>query len=102
MEEAVFFHKDTRTLILTDLIENFDPGVFNWWQRPLARFTGILRPDGRTPIDWRSSFFFGKGKARRCYEILEGWQPENIIISHGDCIYGHGTKFLRRSFSWLR
>lgn len=25
MQEVVFFHNDTRTLILTDLIENFDP-----------------------------------------------------------------------------
>lgn len=102
MQEAVFYHIASRTLILTDLIENFDPKAFNWWQLPLAKLTGILAPMGKTPVDWRSSFFLGRRKAQECYRIMEGWRPENIIISHGICIFGNGTEFLKKSFAWLR
>ena len=102
MEEVVFFHLSSRTLILTDLIENFEPAVFNWWQKPFARATGILAPNGKTPIDWRASFVFGKKKARAALDKMLQWQPANIVISHGECVFGNGKEFLERSFSWLR
>ncbi len=102
MEEAVFFHRASRTLILTDLIENFDPATLTGWQRLLARFAGILAPEGRTPIDWRVSFRFGdRDRARAALQILLDWRPENIILSHGRCIFGGGTAFLAKSFAWL-
>ena len=36
MEEVVFFHRPSATLIVTDLIENFAPASLNFWQRGLA------------------------------------------------------------------
>lgn len=30
MEEVVFFHRNSKTLILADLIENFNPESFSW------------------------------------------------------------------------
>jgi hypothetical protein len=44
MKEVVFLYKPSRTLILTDSIENVDPRTLNWWQTRLARFAGILSP----------------------------------------------------------
>jgi len=102
MEEVVFYHQLSKTLILTDLIENFDPLTLNRWQRVLARFAGILHPNGKMPIDWRVSFLFGdKSKARKSLDTMLSWAPENIILSHGECVFGNGTEFLRSSFSWL-
>jgi hypothetical protein len=102
MEEVVFFHASSKTLILTDLIENFSPTAFNWWQKPIAWFTGILSPNGKTPIDWRLSFLFGKAKARVALDKMVAWKPANIIISHGECIIGNGSEFLIKSFRWLK
>ena len=101
MEEVVFFHRESKTLILTDLIENFKPESFNGWQRLLAKLAGILSPNGKTPIDWKLSFVFGKKEAMKSLSILMNWQPENIILSHGECIFGDGLKFLKKSFSWV-
>jgi hypothetical protein len=102
MEEAVFFHRPSRTLILTDLIENFDPDTLNLWQRGLAGFAGILAPHGKTPIDWRATFHLGdKALAREALQTMLAWEPENIILSHGRCIRGEGRAFLTESFSWL-
>ena len=102
MEEVVFFHVNSKTLILTDLIENFSPSTFNWWQKPIARLSGILSPHGKTPIDWRLSFLFGKKKARIAFNKMLGWEPDNIIISHGEYIIGNGYEFLNKSFRWLK
>ncbi|MGY6277272.1 DUF4336 domain-containing protein [Methylomonas sp. MgM2] len=102
MEEVVFFHKESKTLILADLIENFDPQVFSPWQHFVAKLTGILAPNGKTPVDWRLSFMFGKKRAREALAIMLAWEPENIVIAHGMCIFGNGTEFLDRSFSWLK
>ncbi|QSX38612.1 DUF4336 domain-containing protein [Shewanella sedimentimangrovi] len=101
MQEAVFFHHPSKTLILTDLIENFPPEHFKSWQRPLARITGILAPNGRTPLDWRLSFSTRKAEARDCLGQMLAWAPEKIVLAHGLCIEKDGSHFLRRSFDWL-
>ncbi|PID64410.1 MAG: hypothetical protein CR962_01560, partial [Gammaproteobacteria bacterium] len=101
MQEVVFYHKSSKTLILTDLIENFNPQSLNGWQRLATKMAGILSPNGKTPIDWRISMMFGKKEAKDSFAIIDSWQPENIIIAHGECIIGGGHDFLRKSFSWL-
>jgi len=103
MEEVVFFHNLSNTLILTDLIENFNPGVLSWSQRALAKFAGILYPNGKTPIDWRFTFLVGSRRnARESLAQILGWKPVNIVLSHGECVFGDGTDFLKSSFSWLQ
>ena len=67
----------------------------------LARFTGILSPQGKTPVDWRLSFTFGKKETRKSLSIIMGWKPDNIVISHGECIWENGVEFLKKSFSWV-
>jgi hypothetical protein len=102
MVEAVFFHKASRTLILTDLVENIDAETLNRWQRLVARWAGILAPNGKMPLDWRLSFRLGdQAQARAKLARMLSWQPENIILSHGRCILGGGTAFMTKSFSWL-
>lgn len=101
MQEVVFFHKPSKTLIVADLIENFKPESLNAWQKIVARMAGILAPNGKTPADWRLSFIFGKAQARRSLATLLEWQPENIILAHGECIFGNALNFLKKSFSWV-
>ncbi len=102
MEEVVFYHMLSKTLVLTDLIENFNPSTLNWWQKNLACFAGILYPNGKMPIDWRVSFLFGsKKKARKSLNTIMSWDAENIIVSHGECVFGSGNEFLKNSFNWL-
>ena len=102
MEEIVFYHKVSRTLILTDLIENLDPQTLNWWQRGLARLAGILYPHGKTPLDWRLTFQLGsKEQARASFSSIMDWDIENVILSHGKCVFGCGREFVSKSFSWL-
>lgn len=102
LEEVVFFHKQSRTLILTDLIENFEPKrTSNIFLRNLYKLAGIAYPDGKTPIDLRMTFAGQKDQARECYKRMLSWQPEKIILAHGHWYDQNGTEELERAFRWL-
>ncbi len=102
MQECVFFHKSSQTLIVTDLIENFSGKNFNRWQKILAKMTGILAPNGKMPLDWRLSFIFKKTQAQQCLEKILLWQPQQLIMSHGVIVTDNATDFLTKAFSWLK
>ncbi|BEU03656.1 hypothetical protein OAG1_24560 [Agarivorans sp. OAG1] len=101
MQECIFYHPSSGVLIVTDLLENFNPAGFNWWQRLLARMTGIVAPNGKMPLDWRLSFMFGKAKARQHLTQILNWQANTLVMSHGEIIHEDATNFLKRSFRWL-
>lgn len=100
MDEVVFFHKPSKTLILADLIENFDPSWFQGWRGWIARLAGIVAPSGKAPIDFRLSFFGRRKKTKSCVERMMAWQPRHIIIAHGHCFKDNGMDELKRAFAW--
>lgn len=101
MEECVFFHKASGTLIVTDLVENFSGHSFNYWQRLVAKGVGILAPNGKTPLDWRLSFMFGKRDARTHLDRLLSWDTKALVMAHGEIVTENTDEFLARSFKWL-
>ncbi len=101
MEECVFFHKASGTLIVTDLVENFSGHSFNYWQRLAAKGAGILAPNGKTPLDWRLSFMFGKRDAHTHLDRLLSWDTKALVMAHGEIVTENTDEFLARSFKWL-
>ena len=74
MTETVFFHHRTRTLVLTDLIENFEPGrTSSRLMRWLTRIGGVRDPDGGMPRDMRLSFRQHKAGLRFAIERMIAW-----------------------------
>lgn len=101
MTEMVFFHKASRTLILTDLIENFEPGKLPLLQRWLTWLGGVQHPDGQMPRDMRLTFRRERRQLREAVETMLAWQPERIILAHGRWYARDGAAELRRAFRWL-
>ena len=99
--EAVFFHRQSKTLILTDLIENFEPGKTAWWLRPIIRLVGIADPDGQMPKDMRATFRDNPSQLRAAVEQMISWQPERIILAHGRWYETGGEDELRRAFRFV-
>ncbi|MCB1405773.1 MAG: DUF4336 domain-containing protein [Rhodobacteraceae bacterium] len=99
--EAVFLHRSSRTLILTDLIENFESAHLPAWMLPLAWMAGILDPDGKAPVDMRWSFRHGRDRARAAIQGLLAWHPERVILAHGRWYDRDGEAELRRAFRWV-
>ena len=104
MDEIVFCHRASRTVIIADLIENFSEGFlrqyWSWWQRPLARLDGITTHSARAPLEWRLSFF-DRAPARAARDKMLAWNAERVVMAHGEWQPSNGRAFLARSFSWL-
>jgi hypothetical protein len=102
MTEFVFFHRASRTLVLTDLIENFEPHKLGYGpMRWLAWLGGVLDPDGGMPRDMRLTFRTHRATLRADVETMIAWAPERIILAHGRWYERDGTIELRRAFRWL-
>jgi hypothetical protein len=99
--EVVFFHRASRTLILTDLIENFEPKNVPCCFRPLVALAGTQDPDGKAPLDMRWSFRGGRATLRATVEELISWAPERVIVAHGRWYERDGVAELRRAFRWV-
>ena len=101
MTEVEFFHRPSRTLVLTDLIENFEAARLGPGARLLAWFGGVLDPDGAMPRDMRFTFSRNKAEVRAAVETMIGWQPERIVLAHGRWYDKDAVAELRRAFRWL-
>lgn len=67
IDEAVFFHRPSRSLILTDLVQNYDREKLQGaWLLLLMRLGGVMSPHGTTPRDLRlTSWGAGAGSCAR-------------------------------------
>jgi hypothetical protein len=99
-KETVFLHRASRTLILTDLIENLEPRRLPVWLGVLARVGGVADPDGKAPPHLRAAFL-DRRALRASVERLIGWAPERVVIAHGRIYEANGTAELRRAFRWV-
>lgn len=101
VSEAVFFHRTSRTVILTDLIENFEPArIHNRLFRLLIRFAGVAHPKGGTPIDMRWTFWPRRRAISDAMTIILGWDCERVVMAHGLPYTSGGNAELRRAFQW--
>lgn len=104
MDEIVFFHRASRTVIVADLIEAFSDRFlrehWSWWQRPLAAIGEIVAEKARAPLDWRLSFV-NRAPARAARTKALSWQCERVIMAHGEWQRSDGHAFLARSLDWL-
>jgi len=101
MDEVVFFHRKSSTLILADLIENFEPAKVSKYFCWLIKLAGSASPDGKAPLDLRLTFWGRKAQARSCLKRMFQWEPRKIILSHGRWYQDNGTAELHRAFRWL-
>lgn len=100
MNEIVFFHRASRTALFADLIENFRPDWFTGWRGVLARLDGIVMPNPGAPREWRLSFTNRKVAQAALARIL-AWQPEQVVMAHGEIVRSGGACFVRNAFRWL-
>ena len=102
LTEVEFFHYRSRTLILTDLIENFEPGKLDSaFARWLTRIGGTQDPHGQMPRDMRLTFARQRKALRAAVRQMIEWDPERVILAHGRWYTAQGAAELRRAFRWL-
>ena len=102
LTEAVFFHVATRTLVITDLIQNYErEKIASPFFRFMSRLSGAVDPDGKMPFDLRSTFFMHRRQMAGAVRTMISWQPRRIIIAHGRWYGENAVAELKRAFRWL-
>jgi hypothetical protein len=99
--EVDFFHKPSRTLVMTDLVQNFEPHKMPTGMRIFTAISGVTAPNGGTPRYLRLVVLPKRAQARAAAERMLAWQPERVIFSHGRWFERDGTAALKRALSWL-
>jgi hypothetical protein len=100
MEEAVFFHRRSRTLIVTDLIINLDAQRLPLSWACFAHVDRILAPSGEVPRTFRATIRKPEA-ARQSLARMRAWEPERLLMAHGLPVERDAVAFLDRAFRWL-
>lgn len=98
LQETVFFHKASQTLICCDLLLNVQ-NTKNWWTKVYLKLSNV---DGKIGVSKVIKMVFkNKSQARQSMDRILKWDFQRIIISHGNIISTNGNAILRENYAWL-
>jgi len=99
--EVCFLDRPSKTLILTDLIENIGDRtqrtnwVLKFWWKVVMHMWNVPKPAPEYQIGWSN-----KRAARRSLERVVAWDFDRIVIAHGENLETDAKNALRRA--WAR
>jgi len=89
------------TCLVCDLIQRHDPERITGFKGWLMRADGLVGPSGSTPREWRATFL-SRRRARAAVRRALSWQPERLVVAHGEWDREGGTDALRKGLAWLK
>ncbi len=100
LDEVVFFHRSSKTLIVADTIMNFELERLKQPLWLIAKLNRTTYPLGGMSLDMRIAFWPKKRRVRGAIEKVMAWQPERIVLSHGRCFDSDASAVIRRAYGW--
>lgn len=101
LTEIVFFHRASRTALVTDYLQNFRHDQFKGWRRWVARWDGLMQPQSSAPRELRL-MYWNRRKGRAALARILAWGPEKVVVAHGELVHSQGAAFIRHGFRWLQ
>ena len=98
--EAVFFHRPSRTVLFTDLLQQFPPGWFTGWRALVARLDLMTQPQASVPRKFRLAFTDRRAARASLARILD-WPSDKVVMAHGTPVDRDGRAFIAAAFAWL-
>ena len=100
--EAAFFHKPSKTMILTDLLENIGDDyqhpaslLLRFWWKAVFRMWNNPKAAPEYQVGW------GNRKAvKKCLQRILDWKAERVIIAHGELVENNVNEIL--SSAWQK
>ena len=99
INEVVFFHPASRTLIVADLVFNIQSSS-SWVTRAAMK---LNRAYGKvTPSRYFKSFVKDRRAFAASIERVLEWDFERIVVGHGSIVQSRGREMFSAAFDWLR
>ena len=99
LDEVVFFHPQSRTLLLVDLCFNMRRAD-NWITRTMMRIAGAYGRFG--PSRLARSMFKDKSAVRASVDRILDWDFDRVVVTHGEVVETEARPALRNAFAWLK
>lgn len=99
MNETVFFHRPSRSLIAADLIENFRTSD-HWPTRTYLKLAGVHGKPGVSRA--LRPIYRDRKRSRRSIDQILDWDFDRIVLPHGDIIETGGREIFREAYTWLK
>lgn len=100
LDEVLFLHKKSRTLIVGDLIQNHATKRSQPLRNALWKLAGVGYPHGGVPRDIRLTFT-SRDQARQSLDQLLSLDFDKLIIGHGPCVEKGAKRVVKKAFHWL-
>ena len=96
-KEFIFFHKASRTLILTDTIINLELDKISEPWRTITKLTGMYHPYGQIFFGMRPPLLLQRRKGQAAVGKINLWEPQNRAqpwpLFRGRCQRGNSKNF---------
>ena len=100
LQEVIFFHAPSRTLLVEDLIQIHHPRQGHAVRNALIAVGGVAAPAGGVARDIRLTFR-DKAAARDSLERVLQWDFDKLVVAHGPVVTQAPRQLVERAFSWL-
>jgi hypothetical protein len=98
LEEFVFLHRPSRTLLLTDLAFNIHDSP-SWVTRTYLKWSGVYGRLGATKL--LKAMVKDRAAMRAWRDRVLQWDFERVVPCHGQVLERGGREAMRDAFAWL-
>lgn len=100
--EALFFHRASATLIVTDLMQNFEQErIASPFTRLILTLGGATGPKGGPSIEIRLAMLRHRTRVVEAVRTMIAWRPVRIVLSHGECYEADAGTEIAKAFRWI-
>jgi hypothetical protein len=98
LNEVVFYHKPSRTLIITDIAFHFD-GTSAWETQLVGKLIGGYEKLQPTLLEKR--WLGDSALVERSIRSVLAWDFDRVVMAHGSVIETGGKAMLKAGYEWL-
>ena len=99
INEFVFLHRPTRTLIVTDLVFNFDVARQNVFGKLFLKLNGIYGQVGCSRLF--RHFIKDRAAFQQSITAILALDFDRLILAHGAIVESDASQILTHAFRWL-
>lgn len=98
--EVVFFHRESATALVTDLVQQIPQGWYRGWRALVAHLDLMTASVPSVPRKFRMAMT-DKAAARDGVGRILNWPADSLVMAHGAPLQVGGKEALLQAFGWL-